>query len=58
MLLRHSLQLPAEAAALERAVAGALADGARTPDIALADVRALPTREVGDAVIRRLQRPG
>ena len=58
MLLRHSLHLSAEAAALERAVAGALADGARTPDIALADVRALPTREVGDAVIRRLQRPG
>ncbi len=58
MLLRHSLHLSAEAAALECAVAGALADGARTPDIALADVRALPTREVGDAVISRLQRPG
>src|SRR2546427_7486638 len=38
-------QLSAEAAALERAVAGALADGARTPDIALAHVRALPTRD-------------
>src|SRR5205807_1345042 len=58
MLLRHSLHLSAEPAALERAVAGALADGARTPDIALAHVRALPTREVGDAVISRLQRPG
>jgi 3-isopropylmalate dehydrogenase len=58
MLLRHSLYLVAEAAALERAVAGALAAGARTPDIALAHVRALSTREVADAVISRLQRPG
>jgi 3-isopropylmalate dehydrogenase len=58
MLLRHSLHLVAEAAALERAVAGALADGARTPDIALAQVPALSTREVADAVISRLQRPG
>ena len=58
MLLRHSLHLPAEAAALERAVAGALADGARTPDIALAHVRAHAPREVGDAGISRLQRPG
>jgi len=58
MLLHHSLHLVAEAAALERAVAGALADGARTPDIALDHVPALATREVADAVISRLQRPG
>jgi 3-isopropylmalate dehydrogenase len=57
MLLRHSLHLVAEAAALERAVAGALGDGARTADIALAQVPALSTREVADAVISRL-RPG
>jgi 3-isopropylmalate dehydrogenase len=57
MLLRHSLHLVAEAAALERAVAGALADGARSADIALAQVPALSTREVADAVISRL-RPG
>jgi 3-isopropylmalate dehydrogenase len=58
MLLRHSLHLVAEAAALERAVADALADGARTPDFALAQVPALSTREVADAVISRVQRPG
>jgi 3-isopropylmalate dehydrogenase len=57
MLLRHSLHLVTEAAALERAVAGALADGARSADIALAQVPALSTREVADAVISRL-RPG
>jgi hypothetical protein len=52
------LHLVAEAAALERAVAGALADGARTPDIARAPLPALATGEVADAVISRLQRPG
>jgi 3-isopropylmalate dehydrogenase len=58
MLLHYSLHLAAEAAALERAVAGALADGARSADIALAQVPALSTREVADAVISRLRRPG
>ena len=58
LLLRHSLDLGAEAAALERAVAAALSDGARTPDITPAGTRALSTREAGDAVISRLQRPG
>jgi 3-isopropylmalate dehydrogenase len=58
LLLRHSLDLGAEAAALERAVAAALSDGARTPDIAPAGTRALSTREAGEAVISRLQRPG
>jgi 3-isopropylmalate dehydrogenase len=58
LLLRHSLDLGAEAAALEQAVAAALSDGARTPDIAPAGTLALSTREAGDAVISRLQRPG
>ncbi len=58
MLLRHSLHLNAEAAALERAVGGALEGGARTRDIALAGARAFSTREAGEAVISRLQRPG
>ena len=58
LLLRHSLDLGAEAAALERAVAAALSDGARTPDIAAAHTRPLSTREAGEAVISRLQRPG
>ncbi|HEY0768380.1 MAG TPA: 3-isopropylmalate dehydrogenase [Steroidobacteraceae bacterium] len=58
LLLRHSLGLSAEASALEQAVARALGEGARTPDIAAAHTRALSTREAGDAVISSLQRPG
>ena len=58
MLLRHSLELDVEAAALEQAVAAALGSGARTRDIALAGQRALSTREAGEAVISRLPRPG
>ena len=57
MLLRHSLGLAAEAAALEQAVAEALAAGARTADIIRAEERALSTRAAGDAVLSRLRRP-
>ena len=57
MLLRHSLGLATEAAALERAVSVALESGARTCDIALAHGRAFSTREAGEAVIRSLRRP-
>jgi 3-isopropylmalate dehydrogenase len=57
LLLRHSLGLTEEAARLERAVADALAQGFRTPDIAGA-ARACSTRALGDAVLSRLQRPG
>ena len=55
LLLRHSLKLTAEAAALERAVSEAIEQGARTPDIAAGDARALSTREFGDAVLARLE---
>ncbi|HVS77514.1 MAG TPA: 3-isopropylmalate dehydrogenase [Steroidobacteraceae bacterium] len=55
LLLRHSLGLSAEAAALERAVAEAIASGARTPDIASGRDRALSTERVGDAVLERLR---
>jgi 3-isopropylmalate dehydrogenase len=54
MLLRHSLGLNAEAEAVEKAVGGAIADGARTPDIATPGGKVLSTREVGDAVLARL----
>ncbi|HWX68695.1 MAG TPA: 3-isopropylmalate dehydrogenase [Steroidobacteraceae bacterium] len=57
LLLRHSLGLHAEAAALEQAVADALADGARTADLARAGERAVSTREAGEAVLSRLRRP-
>lgn len=55
MLLRHSLQLEREAAAIERAVDAALTDGCRTADIAQPGDTVLQTRQVTDAVIRRLE---
>ena len=54
LLLRHSLGLNAEAEAVEKAVGGAVADGARTPDIATPGAKVLSTREVGDAILARL----
>jgi 3-isopropylmalate dehydrogenase len=54
MLLRHSLGLEAEAAAIETAVTSAVGDGARTPDIVASGAKALSTREVGDAILGRL----
>ena len=51
LLLRHSLGLLTEAAAVEKAVSDALAAGARTADLALT------TREAGAAVLSRLPRP-
>ena len=57
LLLRHSLGLAAEAAALERAVADALAAGARTADLVRAGERAHSTREAGEAVLSGLRRP-
>ena len=54
MLLRHSLGLEAEAAALEAAVTGAIEAGARTADIARPGEQALSTREMAEAVLGRL----
>jgi 3-isopropylmalate dehydrogenase len=50
LLLRHSLGLPAEAAAVERAVDAVLTDGARTADLG----GKLSTREMGDAIRAKL----
>jgi 3-isopropylmalate dehydrogenase len=57
LLLRHSLGLEAEASAVETAVADALADGARTPDLVREGERAVSTHEAGEAVLSRLRRP-
>ena len=57
LLLRHSLGLAAEAAALEQAVADALAAGVRTADLIRGDARAHSTREAGEAVLSRLRPP-
>ena len=55
LLLRHSLELHAEALALETAVNGALAAGARTADIAPPQAQGCSTREAGTAVLERLE---
>src|SRR6187455_459523 len=51
MLLRHSLRLEAEAAAVETAVSAVIQDGARTADFAEKGRTALTTRQMGDAVL-------
>ena len=51
MLLRHSLGLLAEAAAIESAVASAVTAGVRTADIAAGGTQ-VSTREAGEAVLR------
>ncbi len=56
MLLRHSCGLEEEAQALEAAVAGAVAEGLRTPDIAGPGEAVLGTREMADAVLGRIGR--
>jgi 3-isopropylmalate dehydrogenase len=56
LLLRHSLQLEAEARAVEAAVATALAAGCRTADIASPDTARLSTSEAGDAILKALGR--
>jgi len=54
LLLRHSLSLEREAALLEAAVAGAIADGVLTADIAPRGAAAANTRDAGRAVIDRI----
>ena len=53
MLLRHSLELSAEAQVVEKAVSEAISEGVRTGDIASGG-RASTTREAGDAVVRKI----
>ena len=55
MLLRHSLQRPAEAARIEGAVRAVLAAGYRTADIQQAGTRQVGTTEMGDAVVAALE---
>ena len=57
LLLRHSLGLAVEAQALEQAASGALAQGARTPDLVPAGAGGLSTRAAADAVLSRLRPP-
>ena len=50
MLLRHSLKLEAEAAAVETAVDRAISDGCRTADLG----GAMTTEQMTDAILARL----
>ena len=54
MLLRHSLGLEAEAAAVESAVEGAVAAGVRTADIAVPGQPPVGSAAVTDAILERL----
>jgi 3-isopropylmalate dehydrogenase len=63
LLLRHSLGLAEEAAAVEAAVYDAIASGHRTADCVAPGQRAVSTSGFGDAVLARLMltsapRPG
>ena len=51
MMLRHGLEMPAEAAAVEAAVDSALARGLRTPDLAVQGEEAVGTEEMTAAVL-------
>jgi 3-isopropylmalate dehydrogenase len=55
LLLRYSLGLEAEASALERAVAQAIEQGARTADVAIDPQTASSTQQLGDAVLSALR---
>ncbi len=55
MMLRHSFELEKEARAIENAVQKTLQDGFRTADLVEnAEMKAVSTKEMGDAVLARL----
>jgi 3-isopropylmalate dehydrogenase len=54
MLLRYSLGLETEAAAIESAVEGAVSAGVRTADVAIAGQAPVGSREAASAVVERL----
>ncbi|MEU5660841.1 3-isopropylmalate dehydrogenase [Streptomyces sp. NPDC047737] len=57
LLLRHSLGLDQEAAAVEAAVEHVVRDGYRTVDVAEPGHAAVGTREMGRRIVDRLRRP-
>ena len=54
LLLRHSLDLEQEAAAVEEAIAAAITEGARTADIVAQGEKPISTNEMTDAIIHAL----
>ncbi len=55
LLLRHSLGLKAEATAVERAIGSAIANGARTADIAATGESRISTSDMTAEISRGLQ---
>ena len=56
MALRYSFGLSDAAEMLERAIPDALASGVRTKDIAAPGTNAVGTGEMGDAIVKELER--
>jgi 3-isopropylmalate dehydrogenase len=56
MLLRYSLNMEKDADRIEHAVLRVLEQGDRTADIAAAGTRPSGTREMGDLIVRELER--
>jgi 3-isopropylmalate dehydrogenase len=56
MALRYSFGLGQAADLIERAIAGALAKGLRTPDLKSNGAKVVGTREMGDAILAELAR--
>jgi len=56
MMLRYSFDLAEEADLVEKAVANSLAAGARTADILQPGTARISTREMGDTVLRELEK--
>ena len=54
MMLRYSLDMPAEAEAIEKAVSTALEDGLRTPDIWVEGMTAVGCAGMGQAIAQRI----
>jgi 3-isopropylmalate dehydrogenase len=55
LMLRHSFDLQDEADAVEKAIAGVIADGLRTADLAGRDMPFVTTAAMADAIIRKLR---
>ena len=56
MMLRYSFDLAEEADLVEKAVADALASGARTADIRQRNTASISTRDMGDTILRELKK--
>jgi 3-isopropylmalate dehydrogenase len=56
MMLRYSFDLTEEADLVEKSVANALAAGARTADIRKPNTAAISTRDMGDTILRELEK--